>query len=132
MDNRFCERWVMTKPLRRSIVALVALVVTSACGNQPMPTMTAPSAVINVVGSLSVTPTTVVVNTPVNVTWSSSSAVRIDACNASSQCVAIATSGTSTSHTPNIRGEWKYKLLNVVAAPDVTIPVAEAIVNVVQ
>lgn len=111
-----------------AIVALVfATVFASACTKQSDQLMTAPSATINTVGSLAVAPTVVTVGSVVNVSWSTSSAFRVEACNV--QCVSIATSGTSTSHAPDARGQWTYKLLNV-AAPDVTIPVAQAVVNV--
>ena len=109
------------------VVMALATVFANACANQPMPTMTAPSAVINVTGTLTVAPSSISVGNSVIVSWTSDSAVRVDACNA--QCVAIATSGTFVTHVPSVRGEWKYVLYNVVAT-DMTVWVAESTVQV--
>ena len=110
------------------VMALATVFANAACANQPMPTMTAPSAVINVVGTLTVAPSSILVGNSVAVSWTSDSAVRVDACNM--QCTTIATSGTSVNHTPAIRGQWKYQLYNVVATPDMTVWVAESTVQV--
>lgn len=112
----------------RSFVVLLAAVLavtTVACGDGLSSLSISPSSLtVNISGSLTVTPTVVLVGNTVNVSWTGGSAVRVDACN-NMQCVVIATSGSSVQHTPATRGEWKYVLYGVIATPDMFVRVAE-------
>jgi len=81
-------------------------------------------------GTLTVTPGNVSLGYSVNVSWTASSAVRVDVCNV--QCTTLTTGQSSgqTKHTPSALGEWRYVLYNSAAEPDVSVRLAEASVTV--
>ncbi|MDP3763945.1 MAG: hypothetical protein Q8Q92_04940 [bacterium] len=120
------------KVIGAAIVVALIILLLGACANQPMSSVAAPSAVINVAGTFTVAPSSISIGNSVTVSWVSDSAIRVDACH-SGQCVQIAdqdTPGTSMLHAPDVPGEWQYKRYNTIAVPDVTVRTASDTVTI--
>lgn len=108
---------------------VLALVFSSACTREALQPPVSPSTLpVVTIGTIIVTPGSTTLGSSVVVSWTSSSAFRVEACNV--QCSTIATTGQSVTFTPQSRGTWKFVLYNFVAQPDVSIRAGDTTVFV--
>jgi len=123
-----------TKMLRLFVGAVAALTLfgVMGCEQAPVPPLVSPSYVaVPTIGTLTATPGSVSLGSPVTVSWTAGSSVRVDACQ-SARCTTLATGPSSGEivHKPDVSGEWRYQLFGSAAGPDVNVRLAEARVTV--
>lgn len=120
---------------RLLVVGFLALsFVASACEQSPDELSRSPLAPsYSLTGSITATPNVVLFGNVVALSWTTeSSSVRIEACQ--EQCVVLINGGPTGSvfHQPPAIGEWRYRLLGVVAEPDVLVRLGQKTVNVLN
>lgn len=109
---------------------LLALFVTG-CEKAPLPLRSPSAPSHSLSGTITATPNVVTLGSPVEVRWTAESRVKVDACQ-NGQCVALPleNSVTSTIHTPTSHGQVEYRLLGIVAEPDIFVRLDEKTVFV--